>query len=272
MPEKVRPAVGEGRRADIEHEGGSFVDNTMLVGLSRQMVLRRELDIAANNLANLGTTGFKSEGLVFQEYLSPQARADGASTRDRRLSFVEDKAGYTDFAKGPLQVTDNPLDAAIDGDGFFVVQTEKGERYTRAGSFKIDSTRRLVTASGQPVLGSGGPITFSQDERDISIGRDGTISTSDGVKGRLRLVKFDNPQALKRQGGNLFAADQPPVEIEPGKIRVLQGSLEHSNVQPIAQTTRIIEITRAYEQISALMQKNADLHSTAIERLGELPS
>src|SRR5690606_10835339 len=122
------------------HEGGSFVENAQLVGLSRQVALRRELDVVANNLANLGTSGFKSQEVVFREYLMPVASAESVPRRaDQRLSYVEDKATWRDFSTGPIQLGGNQLDVAIDGEAFFAVQAPNGVRYTRNGQFQLDS-------------------------------------------------------------------------------------------------------------------------------------
>jgi len=248
------------------------VNNALLVGLSRQMVLSRELDSVANNLANLSTTGFKGGGMVFQEYLSPTARVRGATSADRRLSYVEDSGAYTDFAKGPVETTGNPLDLAIDGDAFLTVETARGERYTRNGALGLDATGKLVTASGDAVLTTSGPISFSAQDGAITIAADGTISTDQGQRGRLRLVRFDSPQRLRREGNSEFSSSAPPVELAVGAVRLVQGALEKSNVRPIVETTRLIEITRAYQSVSNMLQSGAELRRSAIQQLSELPN
>src|SRR5262249_16949983 len=109
-------------------ESGSMpMENILLVGLSRQIALARELEVVANNIANLNTTGYKADNSLFEEYLMPVAEAGGFRGADRRLSYVQDRATWHNFAPGPLRQTGNPLDVAIDGDAFFVVQTPRGE-------------------------------------------------------------------------------------------------------------------------------------------------
>ncbi|HVV92272.1 MAG TPA: flagellar basal-body rod protein FlgF [Hyphomicrobiales bacterium] len=247
------------------------MDNTLAIGLSRQMVLERQLDVVANNLANVDTAGYKSQGMRFERYLASGGRGIPASAEGRQpLSYVTDPGDFLDFSEGAIENTHDPLDVALDGEGFLVVQTPEGERYTRDGALKLDAAGRLVTASGDPVLGANGPVTFSQSETDIAIGADGTISSSQGLKDRLRLVRFADPQKLSREGGNLYAASDPPDPIEPGKLRVVSGALERSNVQPITATTRLIEISRAYQLVANAIQSTSSLRETAIQQLADV--
>src|SRR5262245_52740875 len=121
------------------------MDNALLVGLSRQIALQRELDVISNNLANINTNGFKSEKVQFQEFLSEAAHIDSFQLADRRVSYVQDRATLPDFSQGPLTQTGSPLDVAISGDGFLVVDTPQGERYTRNGALQRSATGELVT-------------------------------------------------------------------------------------------------------------------------------
>ena len=146
---------------------GSTMSNSLLIGLSRQVALGRELDVVANNIANMNTTGFKADGSIFEEYLSPTART-GASA-DNKISFVRDRGTWHDMSQGPTEHTGNPLDVVIDGKGFLVVQTPRGERYTRNGSLQVGPTGNLMTAEGFPVVGDSGPITLQPNDRQISI-------------------------------------------------------------------------------------------------------
>ena len=154
------------------------MQNAILVGLSRQVALAREMDVVANNIANLNTTGYKADGMVFEEYLSSAARADMTGTR---ISFVQDRGMWHNMSQGAAVQTGNPLDVAIDGPGFLVVQTPQGDRYTRNGSLQINATGQLVTNDGYTVLGDGGPITLQPNDRQIQISRDGTISVREGT-------------------------------------------------------------------------------------------
>jgi flagellar basal-body rod protein FlgF len=249
------------------------VENAQLVGLSRQVALRRELDIVANNLANIGTAGFKSEQVEFREYLMPVASAETFPRgQDRRLSYVEDKSTWQDFGAGPVEMSGNQLDVAIDGKAFFAIQTPEGTRYSRNGQFQLDNQGRLVTNEGHPVLSTSGPLQFAAEETDITIGSDGTVSTPQGVRGRLLLTSFADPQALISEGSSLFRSDTPGQDLAPGEARVVQYAVEKSNVKPIVETTRLIEITRAYQTLAQMMQRSDDLRRTAIERLADVPA
>ncbi len=247
------------------------MENTLLVGLSRQVALRRELDVVANNLANLGTTGFKGESTLFQQFLAGRAREHNFQGADQRVNMVIDRATRTDFSQGGFEFTSSTLDLAIDGEGMFVVQTPQGERYTRNGSFTTSATGELITTGGHPVLGEGGPIQFDPTDTDINIAKDGTISTRNGERGRVRLVRFENEAQLSKQGENLFSSTAQPLAVEP-RTRVVQGAIEKSNVRPIVEISRMIEVTRAYTNLSTLMNKTDELRRSAIERLAEVPA
>src|SRR5262245_60293797 len=181
--------------ARLRRAMGEPMENALLIGLSRQIALHRELEVVANNIANLSTTGYKADGSVFEEFLSPVASHGQFQGADRRLSYVHDRATWHDLRPGPVQPTGNPLDVAIDGNAFFVVQTPRGERYTRNGAFQIDATGQLVTSEGYAVQGDGGPIQFQLTDNSIVIADDGTIrvregsnTRSDSIRGKFRLV------------------------------------------------------------------------------------
>jgi flagellar basal-body rod protein FlgF len=255
------------------------MENTLLVGLSRQMALHRELEIVANNVANLNTTGFKSDGALFEQYLMPVARDDGFIGADSRLNFVQDRATWLDFGQGPIQQTGNPLDVALEGSGFLVVQTPRGERYTRNGALQINNNGELVTSEGFQVIGESGPITFQNSDRDITINNDGSIrvregvsATADSSRGKLRVVDFQNPQQLKKDGSSTFQADpnQPPRVAADS--RVIQGAVEKSNVHGVLEMTRLIEVSRSYTEVAAILQQQAEMRRDAISRLAEVPA
>src|SRR5437660_2980019 len=157
------------------------MENALLIGLSRQIALHRELEVVANNIANLDTTGYKADGSIFEEFLMPAASASGFQGGDRRLSYVQDGATWHNLNPGPIRQTGNPLDVAIDGDAYLVVQTPRGERYTRNGAFQINAAGELVTSAGDKVLGDSGPIVFNTTDRDIIINPDGTIRVREGA-------------------------------------------------------------------------------------------
>jgi flagellar basal-body rod protein FlgF/flagellar basal-body rod protein FlgG len=248
------------------------MENALLIGLSRQMSLRRELDVVSNNIANINTTGFKGGTAVFEEFMMPGARHNHFAHADRKMSYVQDRSTWHDLSQGPMRQTGNPLDIAIDGKAFMAVQTPNGERYTRNGSFHINATGQLITSEGHQVLGEGGPIQFQIDDKDITISRDGTIAVPEGVRGRIRLVEFENGNRLKKDGSSNFAA---PQDMQPAPARfpnVIQGALEQSNVKAIVEMTRMIEVSRHYSKVSDLLQKHGDTRRSAIERLAEVPA
>ncbi|WP_417768598.1 flagellar basal-body rod protein FlgF [Stappia sp.] len=243
------------------------MENSLLIGLSRQTALRNQLNVVANNLANMNTTGFKAQRLLFEEYLMPVAEASSFVDDDQDFSYVVDYGASSNFEAGSISLTENAFDVAIEGDGFFVIDTPDGELFTRNGAFHLDSTGQMVTADGRPVLGDGGPLVFTAEDTDVTIAEDGTISSALGVKGRLRMVEFENPQMLTRIGDNLFAGENPrPAD----RIRVLQGAVEKSNVSGVIEVTRMIEITRNYTAVSKMISEGDELLRKAIERLGSV--
>ena len=244
------------------------MENALLVGLSRQIALARELDVIANNVANSGTNGFKARSSRFEEFTIPTAKAETFKSRDRNLSFVIDAGTPMDISPGDIETTGNPLDAAIKGDSFFVVQTPRGERFTRTGSFTLDNQGQLVTSDGYPVLTEDGPLTVPQQETGLAIGADGTMSTSQGKKGKLRLVRFDDTRTLTNEGANLFSSRaQPQPAGTAGRLEV--GAVEKSNVRPVVEMTRLIEVNRAYTNVAGLIGKMDDMKRTALSRLAD---
>jgi flagellar basal-body rod protein FlgF len=254
--------------AVAERNRETAVENALLVGLSRQMALARELDVIANNMANVGTNGFKARSARFNEFIMPVASAESFVARDRPLSYVVDKGTPLDLSQGAISRTGNPLDVALRADNFLVVQTANGERYTRAGSLEINAQGQLVTQTGQPVLGNGGPITFGANESNPRIAADGTVSTDQGDRGKLRLVRFANPRALANEGTNLFSSQVPALAAGP-EARVEPGAIEGSNVKAIVEMTRLIEVQRSYQSTANMLAKTDELRGKAIARLAD---
>jgi flagellar basal-body rod protein FlgF len=255
-----------------------MMENTLLIALSRQTVLRRELDIVANNIANINTSGFKADGAVFAEYLQRGAHDGMFAVQGRRMSFVQDSMTWHDMSQGGIQQTGNPLDVAIEGDGFLVVQTPRGERYTRNGALQVNGQGQLVTSSGDQVMGDAGPIIFGTGDRDIIINPDGTIrvregqSNVDSGRGRLRLVAFAAGQRLLKDGTSSFAA---PEGVQPQApaigVRIQQGAIEKSNVRSVVEMARMIELSRAYTEVANALHQHGELRRNAIERLANVP-
>ena len=253
------------------------MENAVLVGLSRQVALHRELEVVANNIANLNTTGFKGHGALFERYLMPVARDNQFDGNDSRLNFVQDRATWLDLSQGAVQQTGNPLDVAVDGRGFLVVQTPRGERYTRNGALQINATGELVTSEGYRVIGESGPITFQTTDRDVTINADGSIrvregssANADASRGKFRLVDFENPHQLRKDSSSTFQADG--LTQRTPEARIVQSALEKSNVQGVLEMTRLIEVSRSYTDIAAILHQQGEMRRDSISRLADVPA
>lgn len=245
------------------------MENALLIGLSRQIALGRELDVIANNVANVTTNGFKSRSTRFEEFISPKATGDTFPRADRRISYVIDKGTPLDLSPGAMERTGNPLDVAIKGDAFFVVRTPAGDRFTRNGSFEINGRGELVTSDGHAVQGENGPITFSSNESGAQIAPDGTVTTAQGQRGKVRLVTFANAQSLRNEGSNVFSSPQAP-QPAGNRGQLVQGVVERSNVKPVLEMSRLVEVNRAYTSIASMMSKQDELRRAAIQRLADV--
>ena len=254
------------------------MQNTLLIGLSRQMVLERQLDVISNNIANVNTNGFKADKSLFEQFLSSGAHEDNFTGPDRRVSYVQDRGTFRDFSQGAVQQTGNPLDVAIQGAGFMVVQAPGGERYTRDGNFQINNQGQLVTASGSPVLGNSGPIVFQPTDHDIVISADGTITVQEGaartdsIRGKLRMVSFTDAQTLLKQGNDLYSAGDGGAAQADTKSTIQQGFVEKSNVNSVSEMSHMIEVMRTYTNIANILQQESDLHKNAIDKLADVPA
>lgn len=225
------------------------------IGLSRLVTLRQQVDTVARNIANQSTTGYKSEGLRFREYLT-EAKED--DVRSSPLRSLVASIAFTDFSAGPLQATGNPTNVAIVGDGFFVVAASGGERYTRNGAFTLDAKGLLVTLSGQPVVSSSGPIRISPQDGPVAIGSDGSISTVKGSIGRLRIVRFADQRQLTAGNGGLFSTAVSPSDVAATDVRLATGVLEGSNVRAVQEMNKLMAATRAYDQVANVILRESD--------------
>ncbi len=215
------------------------MDSASYTTLSRQMGLWNEMNLVANNIANASTTGYRQEGLIFSEFVKGDAGG-------RSLSMGHGNVRNTSFLQGSITKTESQFDFAIEGDGFFLVETPQGQRLTRAGSFALSAAGDLVTPDGMPVLDAGGaPIFIPPDAANIAVSADGTLSSEGRLLGQLGLVRPLDESSLTREDGVLFVADGG---FEPDdSSRILQGFLEGSNVDPVTMMARMIEVQRAYE-------------------------
>jgi flagellar basal-body rod protein FlgF len=237
------------------------MDNSLMVGLSAQQALRRRMDMTANNLANMTTTGFKAEKLVLRELVEAPAEArDGSAD----IAFVDAWRLQRDMSTGAMLRTGNPLDVAIDGEGFFAVETAAGPAYTRDGRFAL-LDGRLVTRAGQPVLAPG-LVEIDPAAGDVTIDPTGAIRQNGAEIGRLTLVAFDQPDALEKLGDNLWGPAGQTARPAEG-ARIAQGFVEGSNVNAVAELTQMIEISRAYQSVSRMLSQSDELRGAAINKL-----
>ena len=245
------------------------MENALRIALSRQMALQTQMDVIANNLANINTAGFKADTVHMEEFMIPVAEMTDYTTSDKNLSYTHDRGLVKNMSTGPIRQSGNELDVAISGEGWFIVQSPDGERYTRNGEFKINQEGTLVNNQGLPILSEAGELNFGPNEKNIVIARDGTISSSDGIKGKLRLVRFDNEQVMKKEGFNLFSSPNPALPLEAPNL--MQGMVEQSNVKPVLELTKMIETVRAYTNQARMMEKMEEMKTQAVNQLSEVP-
>jgi flagellar basal-body rod protein FlgF len=237
------------------------MENAGYIALSRQMTLQREMDVVANNMANLNTPAYKGQSMLFVEYLE-------TSDSGEKMSFVQDIALVRNLTEGQMTTTSNPLDVAISGDGYFEIETPTGPRYTRQGVFQLNANGELVTSSGARVLSDGGnSITLPPNSSNVTITPDGTVSTEQGPAGRLRVVRFEDEQAMIKIADGLYDPDgQDPLPAED--VEVLQGMIEGSNVQGIIELTKMIDTVRSYTSTARLINDEHERQRRAIQSLG----
>lgn len=255
------------------------MDNSLMIGLATQKLLQQRMDVTANNLANMNTTGFKVESIVSREL---QERPASVIERPKDVSFSEGWRLQRDMSTGPLERTGNALDVALAGEGFFTIGAPGGETlYTRDGAFSLDENGRLVSRSGLAVLGQtmggdgfyveggGGEIILDAAAGEITITQTGVIMQNNAEIARLDIAAFDTPEALEKRGGNLLAAtDEQPREAVG--VRVEQGMLEGSNVQAVLELTNMIEVSRAYQSVAKMISDENAMREQAISKLARL--
>lgn len=242
------------------------MESPMTIALTAQSALRQKLAVIAHNMANANTTAFKHQRTQFNEFLMRTGPR-------QEVSLVQDRAAFRNLTDGALEETGNTFHMALEGRGYFTLETPMGPRYTRAGAFQLDGERRLVDQNGLPVLDQGGnPIVIPDGTAAIGVSKNGTISAEDLpglVVGQLDIVTFENEQALMEVGGGLYATEQDP-EPAPPETRVHQGVLERSNVQPVVEMTQMMEVTRSYERANRMLSMEHERIRRAVSELGRL--
>lgn len=227
--------------------------------LNRQSGLMREMAVVANNIANASTTGFRREGVVFSEFVA-------AMDSDPSLSMAHASGRHVDLGQATVSQTGGSLDFAIQGPGFFLIETPEGEGLTRAGSFTPSADGELVTPDGNRLLDAGGaPVFLPPDAKAVTLARDGTLSANGQPIAQIGLWQPADPMALRHQSGTLFAAEALEP-VEDGVI--LQGMLEDSNVEPVSEITRMIQVQRAYELGQKFLDAEDERVRGVIQTLG----
>ena len=241
------------------------MENALYVALSRQNALRQQMDVIANNLANMNTTAYRSESILFQEYLNKDHDKLG---RSRDISYVQDFGTVRNFSQGAMNPTGNQFDVAISGNGYLTVETPDGkEAFTRHGQLHLNEEGQLVDTNGYPVLDVDDQIiVIDEAGGPVDINNEGTLTNDLGEIARLKVVEFQSEYALKARGGGLYETDVRPELAQDSAV--LQGTLEGSNVNAIVEMTKMIDVSRAYEQTTNLLTKTEGLEKDAIRRLG----
>ncbi len=246
------------------------MDNINYIALSRQMALWKQMDTVSNNMANMNTAGFKQDDTLFSSYLVQTADAQGIGSAP--LYFTEDFGTFQNFAEGAFEETGNVFDVAIQGDGFFCVETPAGEMYTRKGQFSLSSEGALITNDGALVLSENNePIFFAPGEKEITITESGDVITENGTIARLKVAHFADNQKLLKVAGTMFEnVAGNDMTIGTDNMRLAQGAIEKSNVNPIEEMTKLIKVQRSYEYVQQMIDNEHDRLSNTISTYAQL--
>ena len=233
------------------------------VALSRQIALTRSMDVSANNIANLDTSGFKRQTMLFREYLNGQTGQD-------QVSYVADSSTVRDLSSGSMRVTDAPLDIAIEGKGYFTLETAVGPRYGRGGQFQLNAQNEIVNPNGHALLSDGGArITLPAGAKDISVAKDGSVSADGAAIARIQPVNFENEQRLIHTADGLLRADgAEPFPAEGSFVR--QGALEGSNVNAVTELVNLLQVQKDYQGVHRMIKGEHDRLVQAIRELGKV--
>lgn len=240
------------------------MENSLYIGLSKQVVLRENMDIIAQNVANVNTPGYRAQNMVFSEYVSDPRHME------EDMSLVLDYGQYQMTDPGSMKETGNPLDIALVGEGFLGIQTPGGEvQYSRAGNLTLNQDNILVNARGMPVMSEGGAeITIPGNTQEIRIDKKGVVSTEQGEVAKMMIMEFANTQDLNPAGNGLYETTAAPIPSE--KTAVNQGYLEGSNVQAVVEMTRMIDVLREYQAVQNMMQSEHERMKGANQRLARV--
>ncbi|MFB6344867.1 MAG: flagellar basal-body rod protein FlgF [bacterium] len=258
------------------------------ISASGMTTSQTQMDVTSNNLSNTNTEGFKEDKPVFKAYPQKQLSrtndnvqdlpADSLDvTIDRRPDIGPLNMGsasdgsYTDYTQGGFKNTGNPLDFALDGDGFFEVQLPDGTRaYTRSGDFKLNQNGEVVTSNGYNVMGEDGPLQLPQNPGQLNVTGNGQVLNNNGQSyGQLRVVQFENPQKLRKRGDTMFLQGENNEVIEATEdVKVKHKHLEGSNTNPIDEMTEMVRVSRRYEMNQRSLRRQDQMLQQAIQQVG----
>ena len=246
------------------------MQNATTVALSRLVAQQRAMDVTATNLANANTPGFKTERTLFADWLSRQSGVD-AVRGGRVVSYTQDRATYHEQSQGAVSKTSNPLDLAISGSGFFTVQTKAGPMLTRAGRFDLQNDGTIVDHDGDALLDTQGkPMRVTAADTVLTVAGDGTLSSENGQLGKIGVVAPADLNRMQTQGDRLLSAQTPTAVVAQPKV--VQGALEDSNVEPIAETTNMMNQLREFQFVSQFVDGESQRQQTAIDKLAQRQS
>ena len=246
------------------------MDNTSYIALSRQMALWKQMNIVSNNVANMNTAGYKQDNALFTSYINqtPDAAGVGAAPQ----FFTMDFGDFQDFGEGAFKNTGNTFDLAIKGDGFFCIETRDGEKYTRKGQFTLNSDGAISTIDGFPILSENGtPFFIAPEETQLIITETGEVMTENGSLGRIKMATFADNQLLSKVGDTMFAMKEGnTAEFNTGNYKLVQGSIEKSNVNGVNEMTKLIKVQRAYEYVQQMIDTEHERLSNTIQAYAQL--
>jgi flagellar basal-body rod protein FlgF len=236
-----------------------------LVAASRLVAQERAMEVTAMNLANVNTPGFQASRVKFADWLSPQ-RMGGAQPGERQIAYTQDRATWRDGQSGSLSQTGNPFDIALRNGGYFTVATERGPRLTRDGRFGPLPDGRIGDSAGNALMDvNGKSLQIGQNDTNITIAGDGSVSSENGPLGKIGVVSPEDPMKLQAEGNTLFRSDTPTAQVAvPG---VVQGAVEGSNVAPVLEVTRMMNDVRDFQFTTQLVQAEDDRIQSAIDKI-----
>jgi flagellar basal-body rod protein FlgF len=243
------------------------MDNPGYIALSRLVTQNRATAVLAHNMANAETPGFRASRPIFTEHLERQ-RDSRTAPGAESLHFSQDRATWRDETPAEVRTTGNPLDVAISGEGYFAVQTPRGERYTRGGRFSLGPDGGIVDMEGNALLDAGGnPLRVAPNDTRLTIKGDGTLSSENGEIGKIRVSRFAEPQRMVAEGDRLLAAGPGQAAETVARPALVQGALEGSNVRPVIEMTRLTAEMREFQMMAQFAEKEGERISGAVERI-----